>query len=205
VTLKVGRALSGVVTCDKVFERREGASWVPADKDAPGAGVRLFFVKDSDGFVFVPTKDMKSAEKLDEVTDREGRDLAKRRADAARRAEDERVRLREKRAEAAAAAAAANAPTEAEETPKAEEHEVPVAVSPEEQLARYTTLLTKYPPEKWTPETPKEIEKRRIVMDLFPSDEEKAFLAVFEEWSKAYAAWKAGQDAAKAAAESAKK
>ena len=31
-------------------------------------------------------------------------------------------------------------------------------------------------------------------MDLMPTDDEREFLTVFEEWSKAYAAWKAGQE-----------
>jgi len=206
IALKTGRAVAGVVTCEKVFERRDGVNWATCDKDAPGAGVRLFFVKDADGFVFVPTKDMKSAEKLDDLTEREGRELAKRRIAAQRRADEDRDRLHreEIRREADAKAKAsesAERPKDKDAGGKAKSDEP----SPAEQIAKYTALLTKYPPGKWTLDTPKDIERRRIVMDLFPTDEEKAFLAVFDDWSRAYASWKAGQEAAKAAEDAASK
>jgi hypothetical protein len=201
ITLRSGATLSGVVTCEKVFERRDGVAWVAADKDAPGAGVRLYFVKDADGFVFISTKEMKDAEKLEDISDREGRDLAKRRVDAAHRALDERDRLRKEREKHEAKAKADEAEHAGDESSTEAEH----VMTPEEQLARYTALLKKYPPGgKWTLDTPKDIERRRIVMDLFPSDEEKAFLAVYDEWAKAYTAWKAGQDALKPAEGAAK-
>jgi len=191
ITLNTGRSLIGVVTSDSVFERRDGVSWVASDKDVPGAGVRLYFVKDADGFVFVPTKDMKSAEKLEELSDRDGHDLAKRRVAAAHRADEERDHLRKEREKRAAKAKEDEAEQAAvHEEAKAAEHEL----SAEEQLARYTSLLTKYPPGKWTLDTPKDLERRRIVMDLFPNEEEKAFLAVYDDWAKAYALWKVGHE-----------
>jgi hypothetical protein len=200
ITLRTGATLTGVVTCDKVFERRDGIVWGPADKDAPGAGIRLYFVKDADGFVFVPTREMKDAEKLETVSEREGRDLVKHRIAAAQRAGDEREKLRKEREKHEAQAKAEEAEKAADESKAATDH-VP---TPEEQLARYTALLKKYPPGKWTLDTPKDIERRRIVMDLFPNDEEKAFLAVYDEWSRAFTAWKAGQDALKASEDAAK-
>jgi hypothetical protein len=197
ITLRTGTSIVGIVTCEKVFERRDGVNWAVAEKDAPGAGVRLYFVKDADGFVFIPTKDMKGAEKLEDISEREGRDLAKRRVAAAHRADEERERLRREREkrEAKARAKAEDAEKTSDEGAAKE-----TELTAEEQLARYTALLAKYPPDKWTLDTPKDIERRRIVMDLFPSDEEKAFLAVYDDWAKAYTAWKAGQDAKKSTA-----
>jgi hypothetical protein len=216
VTMKTGRTLFGVVVAEKVFERREGLIWNTAEKAAPGAGVRLFFVKDQEGFVFVTSRDLRNAERIGDVTIEEGKVLAQQHIVGARRADEERDRIRKDRAakeEAAKAKAAAEAdqskatadgaktPTPAAPGAAA----APAAPSAEDQIARYTALLMKFPPGRYTPDTPKDIEKRRVVMDLFPTDEEKQFLAVFAEWSKAYAAWKAGQDKPAAAASEATK
>jgi hypothetical protein len=202
ITLRTGTTLTGVVTCEKVFERRDGLNWVAADKEAPGAGVRLYFVKDADGFVFILKKDMKDAEKLEDISEREGRDLAKRRVAAQHRADEERDQLRKERErrEAKAKEKAEAEEKAGDETSK--EHAA--AMTPEEQLAHYQALLKKYPPGKWTLDSPKDIERRRIVMDLFPNEEEKAFLAVYDDWAKAFAVWKAAKDAAKATDDGAK-
>jgi len=53
------------------------------------------------------------------------------------------------------------------------------------------SLLITYPPTRWSPDTPEEIERRKVVLGLFPSDEETAFLGVFEDWLRAYNAWRA--------------
>jgi hypothetical protein len=188
VTLKSGRTLTGVVTAASTFERRQGSNWVAAEQETPGAGLRLFFPHDQEGFVFVASRDIKSAEKVGDLTEDEGREMAQQRTVGARKAAEERDRLRKERdarEQADKAKAAEAEKTRTEETGK-----------PEDQVARYTALLAKFPPSRWTPETPKEIERRRVVMDLLPTEDEREFLAVFEEWSKAYAAWKAGQEKA---------
>jgi hypothetical protein len=52
-------------------------------------------------------------------------------------------------------------------------------------------LLDRFPPDKgWTKEKKSEIERRKIVLNVFPNKEEQAFLDSFEEWSKQYDEWK---------------
>lgn len=194
VTLRSGRSIVGVVTTASLYERRDGSSWVQAEKDAPGAGIRLFFLRDQEGFVFIPTREIRASEKQSDLTEQEGKDLEKAHSNSAKRAADEREKLRkdrQAREEAEKAKAAA-----AEDKAKGEGAEKTKSggAATDDQIARYTALLAKYPPTKWSPDSPAEIEKRRIVMGLQPTDEEKAFVAVFEEWSKAYTAWKAGQE-----------
>jgi len=214
VTLKGGRSVSGIVTCAGVFERRDGVSWVASEKDAPGAGIRVHYMRGQEGFVFIPCKSIRTVEATTELSEDEGREISEQRAAMGRRAEDERGQIkrdRAARAEAAAAAAKGAAKGTAEPSPEASDKGgAPSADSVEEsavdRIARFVALLQKYPPGEWTPESPKEIEHRRVVMDLLPSEKEKAFVLTFPEWLEAYTMWKSGQETEKAPApEAAKK
>ena len=65
---------------------------------------------------------------------------------------------------------------------------------------RFAELLGRFPPEKWKPTTPADIEHRRIILGVNPTEEDRAFLAVFDEWKKAWDAWSAAQAALKSSA-----
>lgn len=206
VTLRSGRSIVGIVTTASMYERRDGAAWVQAEKDTPGAGVRLFFLRDQEGFVFIPSREIRASEKQGDVTEQEGKELEKAHSNSAKRASDEREKLRKERQAREEAEKAKAAAAEDKSKSDGQDKAKGGTATTEDQIARYTALLAKYPPSKWTPDSPAEIEKRRIVMGLQPTDEEKAFLAVFDEWTKAHAAWKAGQEkAAKPAETPAKK
>ncbi len=205
VRLRNGGELVGVVRGASVFERRgQGGAYEPSDQDDPEAGLRLWFPLLQDGFIFVPVK---AVERLDEVgalSVSEGRSIAKARVAARERADAERAVLRAVRAaelsaeveaeakakeheeETSAKARAAAAEDEAAGAPDGEAGETAPAMSEAERTAaRRKALLERFPLTRWKPETPAEIQRRKVVLGLFPSDDERAFLESFDEWSKA--------------------
>ncbi len=200
VWLKSGRSMEGIVRAKGVFEvldREHG--YRAADEDEEGAGVRFWFPRAQDGFIFVHLSGVKRLEELGELSSDEGRSIARARVAAAHRAERERFQIRAMRAaEDAAEESAAEKPVAggepaaesgepgAEKPPVAEGDGASDAAS---EAGRMAALLVRFPPAKWTLDTPQEIRRRKVILGLFPSDEEKAFLAVFDEWRPAYAAW----------------
>ena len=187
VWLKSGRSMEGIVRAKGVFEVHESdTGYRPADDDEAGAGVRFWFPKAQDGFIFMPVSAMERLEELGELSTDDGRSIARARVDAAQRAQRERFHIKTLRAadeDAEAEAAAAQAEQGAEE---ALEEEI---VTEEVAAGEMAALLLRFPPDRWTLDRPKEIERRKVILGLFPSDEEKDFLAVFDQWKIAYEAW----------------
>ncbi len=65
----------------------------------------------------------------------------------------------------------------------------------EQREAERFKLLAQFPPDKgWSEVRREEIEQRKIVVNVFPSTEEQAFLDHFEEWKKQYAEWTAQKE-----------
>ena len=64
-----------------------------------------------------------------------------------------------------------------------------------DKIAEYTALLVRFPPGRWNLESPKKIRHRRVILSIAPSDEDIAFLEVFDQWKDAYAMWRKAQKA----------
>lgn len=198
VRLKSQRAIRGVVHAKSVYERKDAEQgWVAAKKDEAGAGVRLWYPSLLDGFMFVAAKDIVQFEDLGALSTADGMKIARERVDAGSRAESERRRLKaeaEARRAKEDAASAARAEVEAERKAAGEQAkgalESAGAMVPLDRAKRFAELIEKFPPTVWHPDTPKEIERRRVVLDLFPTDEEKEFLSVYAEWREAYEFWR---------------
>lgn len=192
----------GVVLVDGLWERRDVVQgWVSAKKDEAGAGVRLWYVGELDGYQFVPYREIAELRSLGALTAEEQQAIEKRRADSARRAEEERRRLAADKAYSADAAEKAKALVAEVEKAQAEA-QAKAAVEAAKGLdaartKRWAELLAKFPPDRWSVDTPKEIERRKLVLHLFPSDEELDFLKVYDEWREAYLGWKAAAEAQK--------
>lgn len=201
VELKSGSVLEGVIRARGVFERRaKVGGYESADENDKGSGVRIWFPSRQDGFIFMPLESVKRIDELGSLSVDEGRTIARARVAAKKRANGERVQLRAMRR--AAEEAASRADIEAVEA--ADEAEAIASVKPrpaqltDEEAADervLAALLITYPPTRWSPETPAEIQRRKVVLGLFPSDEETAFLGVFDDWLRAYNAWLGATDA----------
>lgn len=198
VQIRGGGTVEGVVLAKGTWERRHPVDgWVAAKRAEKGAGVRLWWVNDIDGFQFVEADEVVATKSLGTVTAQEAADAAKRRKAASERAAAERVRIDEAKAKEADAAEKAKALLEEVEkaTQEAEAAKL-VDVAKQEDKAkakRWAELLAQFPPDRWSPDTPSEIERRKVTLHVFPSEDEQAFLKVFDEWKEAWTAWKAAQ------------
>ncbi len=197
--MRTGREIGGIVRVRGVFERRVRGVWEECDPEDKGAGVRLWYPKKQDGYTFHPIIQIKKLDELGAVTADESASIHRARHAAQRRADGERAELKRKREEAARRRAEAEAAEKGEDKPAAEEKpaedkpaDKPSASDEEKKRdERFEELLLQYPPTDWKPDRPKKIERRRVVLGLFPSDEEKAFLEVYDEWNAAYEWWAA--------------
>ncbi|MCE9635495.1 MAG: hypothetical protein K8T90_07300 [Planctomycetes bacterium] len=204
VKFRTGRTVEGVVLTAGTWERRDAdRGWVAARREERGAGIRLWWVHDLDGFQFVAARDLLDVAESGSVSLEQSREAEKRRRAATESTDAERRRADAEKATLDEAAAKAKSLIEAVEVAKAEaaaaEAAKSSAVSPAD-AKRFAELLGRFPPEKWTPSTPAAIEQRRVVVGVNPTAEERAFLAVFGEWKKAWEAWTAAQAAVKSLA-----
>jgi hypothetical protein len=205
VKLRNGGVIEGVALASGTWERRDAKDgWLGVKRGSKGAGIRLWWVQDLDGFQFVVESEIVEMQLLGPVTSEETRELQKRAEESKAAAERERLRRQTERAAAEDVADKARSLLDEVEKAKAEAAAAKAkdAGKPSEtSLAkRWAELLAKFPPDVWTPATPAEIERRKIVLVLFPNEQEKAFLAVLDEWKPAYEAWKAAQGATQGAA-----
>ncbi len=221
ILLKTGRTIAGVVRARGVFEKPVAPiGYDPAGQDDPEAGVRLWFPAQQDGFIFVGLDQIERLDEVGALSADEGRAISRSRAEARDRAERERVE-RIRRIEAIERERAGSgtegegeegeAATEGGETGDggatgsatgggsdgSESRPAPTperrVTDAEREAGKLARLLVDFPPKRWTPESPAEIQRRKVVLGLFPSDEERRFLEVFPQWKRAYDAWKAAE------------
>lgn len=202
VKLRSGRSVEGVVLVKGTWERRDaGTGWTSASRNEKGAGIRLWWTNDLDGFQFVVEREVLEMRTLGAMTPEDSKELAKRRTEAAERTAKERKKQEKEAAKVEDATAQAKSLVAEVEKAKAEGQIAALAEAKrkadESKAKRWAELLAKYPPDKWSADLPKEIERRKTTLHLFPSEDEVAFLKVYTEWREAVEAWKAAQALAK--------
>ena len=203
--LNTGRTFEGTVRTKGMFEKRERTGeFVACEREVEGAGVRVWFPRLQNGYWFLHAESIERIEELGELTREDAERIQNARREAAVRAEKQRQdalrRLQELRRRETAEDAAdgagddesvdtGSADTGAASTDDAESTGASKADLDRE--AAYQKLLVRFPPSEWKPERKKLIEERKVVLGLFPSSEEKAFLAVYSAWTQAYRWWEA--------------
>lgn len=198
VRLKSGGTVEGVVAIRGVWERRDaGSSWVSVQHTEKSAGIRVWFVGDLDGFQFVPVDEIAELKSLGALSDADRKAIETRRAEAAKSAEDERKRLAADKAYVADASDKAKSLVAEVEKARLESRALAAGEAKrkldESRAKRWAELLAKFPPDKWSLDTPKEIETRKLIIKVFPSDEELEFLKSYDEWREAVTALKAAE------------
>jgi hypothetical protein len=186
VTLKNGESLTGIALRGVKNERLVAGRFEPAkDATGPKTGVRLYYYRELDGYLFLEHKQIEKLEVLDTLTREQSKELADAMA-AARRGRE------------AARKAVDAARRESESRPSPEEGDVPEdkpkRTGPEPLTEDEKALLTKFPPsEGWSPETFGELKRRSIVLHVYPNANEQEFLDNFASWQKAWTKWSALQ------------
>ncbi len=196
VHLKNGSAIVGVLPHGLVWEKEdEYGSFTEAKETDPGSGLRLFFVLDLEGEIFLRREDMSRDEQgklmvrdLGELTEeqkaviraqilKEKRKVLIDRENAIR---EELARL--KAEEAAKAAEAGKGEGGAKGGPAGAKKEEDAEA---EAIRRGEALLEKFPPAEWGEEKIKEIVTREVVNGIFRSDLEREFIDNFDAWKAA--------------------
>jgi hypothetical protein len=197
VLLREGDTIVGVVKGSRSEVMVNGRYRKAKDKEEPGAGIRVFYAMGLNGFLFVPYATIEEVTYQGELTVDEGIAIARRIAAERRASEQERVRIAEELAEKKRAAKEAAEKAEAgeESAEDAAEKAEPVEGG-EKKLAgadrakRIRELLQKYPPEEWKPSRVAEIKDRQLILNIYPTDEERGFMKEYDLWLEGFEIWK---------------
>ncbi len=187
VRLRNGESLIGVVKEGRFVEKVKGLEFVPADIRTKGAGIRLWYYDDTDGYIFLPYTMIRTYKILKELTGveikairerilerrKKARELAKKRLDSLKKKEKEF--LQNKKA--------------SEKLDKLSKN-LKEAKKKRQEEERLLALIKEFPPEKgWGPKKIEEIRIRKIAIGAFPDQKSKRFVEVFEDWTKGYKLW----------------
>ena len=166
VQLKNGSTFRGIAVSGRLIEtRNRGLYRVAPDKSSRKCGIRLWYYRDQNGFLFIKHRNITKMTVEGEVS---AKDL-----NALRSALSEASKSRRRK-------------VESDGLRKLGEGEDGLSESEKK-------LLAEFPPSKgWGPERYGEIHHARVVGGKKPSAAEERFLKVYEEWSKAWRKSRAG-------------
>ncbi|MBL8900643.1 MAG: hypothetical protein JNM84_23630 [Planctomycetes bacterium] len=186
VLLANDERVRGVVKNGRYVEVPRGIDFEPGERESSDAGIRVWHVAGTTSFAFIPYREIRSyrvVRTLSEVQVREfasaAREEARRRADAAR--EEAMRKLAQRKMEE----------QNAEVLGKLDDLAAKERAG-QERIARdlgYVEILQRFSPEQgWSPTKLVDI-RRRVALDLFPTEEEKAFILAYDSWRPAYVWW----------------
>ena len=211
IILRSGVPIRGVVRGHRV-ELHHDTRYIPsADRKARGAGIRVFYAMGLNGFIFVPYSTVDEIEFRGTLTEAEGLELAKSLKNENDRAEKERaaaaaemelkkaaaVAAAEDKAAAEKAAAEKPAPKPEEVTPSiggGKQSDPLAAIEDSNRMFNIRELLKRFPPAEWKPSRLDEIKRRAIILNIYPSGEESAFMEKYDLWLEGYELWKKAQE-----------
>ncbi len=195
VTLKNGNILVGVMPNGLVWEKPDelGIYTVAKDSDA-GVGIRLYYVLNMDGDLFISRGDIGLDDRrklqvrdLGELTEAQKAEIRERiLSDRRKVIEDRETRINEELARITAEEEKAKEGEEdAEGEGDAEKKPDKEADEAAEDARRGDELLARFPDPDWSEKRLKEILRREVVNHIFRNDEERDFIDGFKLWKAA--------------------
>jgi hypothetical protein len=184
VRLKNGNRIKGIVKDGFLVERVEGLRFVAAEKDEPGAGIRVYYWDGTTNYVFLPFADVREYSVNERLSSAELKLIEMR----ALREQQERE------AQQRAASPAPVAPGGETQPPAGQTGGVPAPVPDEvrpdgglsEQQKELFELLQEYPVQAgWNEAKRDEIMHRRAVVGVNPTPQELRFVERFSDWQRA--------------------
>jgi hypothetical protein len=198
ITLRTGGKVEGILPQGVRWEKRDQyGEFVEAAETEKGAGLRLNYVLNMEGDIFVQKKDIAEVKDLGALTDEQKLAIKDKVLANRKKALEEREKIfREEMARQGAAAKEAAKEAEKEGKGKSEEKgaekkegegkgEKKAAIS-EADMQKGDALLEKFPPSDWGPKRLKDILRREVVNGIFRSDEEAEFIVNFDLWKDAF-------------------
>lgn len=195
VKLRTGAVIEAVLPQGVVWEKiNRYGDYVVAKEADRGAGIRLHFVLNLDGELFIKRSDIAEDENgrplirdLGELTPEQKAAIIQRVIAQRQKVLEERERaLREElaRLKAEQEKREGGSGEEGVEPGPGEKPPVP-ASRQDEEARRGDELLAKYPPPEWNEERLREILRREIVQHIYRTEEERVFIENFRIWKAA--------------------
>lgn len=190
ITLKSGAKIEGLLPQGVAWEKRDQlGEYVEAAETEKGAGLRLNYVLNMEGDIFIQKKDISEVKDLGALTDEQKLAIKEAVLKARKKILEEREKInREELARIAAASKEADAKGAkgAGETKKATEEEKKAAKE-EKDRKRGDELLKKFPSDEWSPKTIEEIKQRSVINGIYPTADEQEFIDNIALWKEAVA------------------
>ncbi|MEO0478252.1 MAG: hypothetical protein AAF196_02100 [Planctomycetota bacterium] len=184
VWLTNGNRLLGVVKNGRFVEKHNGSTFVEANPNDRAVGIRLWYSDNTNSYIFLPFHSIARYRIGERLSEEQVRDLgaalqraADERAEKAREQADARRRQREGQNNEG------QGPTPTPGGPAP----APAGESRAPQLsAEEAALLSEFPPSAgWGPEKVAELQRRQVVLGVFPNAIERKFLDNFDAWTAA--------------------
>lgn len=184
--LKSGDKVRGFVKNNQFSEKSVGKEFVPVKPGEKGAGLRLYFIEDTQSYVFFPETVIQKYQIVRGISDQDMRDLSSKMSKFG--SENKEELLQEKKAKEEEAEKIAAAAKAAEIAKLKAEHEEAAKRAAEEEAAERKALLEKFSPEAgWSIEKYDSIQQNRV-NDIYPTKEEAEFEKNFTKWKQAFLA-----------------
>jgi hypothetical protein len=191
IQVRPGVVIKGIMKDHKYEVLENEGNYRSVDSsEVPGAGIRVYHAMGLDGFLFVRYDSLSEIKFLGKLTEKEGLELAKAIQAEMRRAEEEK---KQALAEAEARRAAILAEEEARKSAAEEAGDISEATGESARTEKIRNLLKRFPPPDWRPSRLAEIKKRALILDIYPNDEESAFIDNYELWFEGYEIWQKAQ------------
>ncbi len=192
IQVRPGVVLKGIVKDHRCEVLTPEGFYTPVESDeVRGAGVRVYHAMGLDGFIFLRYDTISEINFRGKLSQEEGMALARRILEEMKRAEAEKKRavadMEARRARLAAEKAARE--KEVEEAAVQEG-----AIIESERATEIKALLERFPPPEWRPARLGELKKRALILDIYPNDEESAFIDNYELWFEGYEIWRRAQE-----------
>ncbi len=193
VKLRVGSEIEGVLPRGLFWEKQDRiGDYVPAKEKDKGAGIRLYYVLNMEGELFIKRADIALREEsgasslvlrdLGALTEEQKSAIRERVLAQRRKVIEDREKTVKAEMEKFAKEEEEKKRKETEKQGAAKEGEASAPASEDEEAKKGDALLAKYPPPDWGEEKIKDIEHREVVLGVFRNEQEKEFIDNFALW-----------------------
>ena len=189
ITLKSGAKIEGILPQGVIWEKRDQlGEFSEATETEKGAGLRLNYVLNMEGDIFIQKRDIEDVKDLGALTDEQKRAIKEAVLAARKKILEEREKInREEMARIAAATKEAEkgGKEAAKDGGKKETEADKKAAKEEKDRKRGDELLKKFPSDEWNPKKIDEIKQRSVINGIYPTADEQEFIDNIELWKAA--------------------
>jgi len=182
VKLRNGERMLGVVKNGRFVEKPSGLEFTKSDVRTKGAGLRLWYYNNTNGYIFIPYKHIQTYRVMKRLTDIEITEIKDRIVERERLARAEglkRSKLLQDKHEMR------KRDTEAGKKLEKLAKDMEAQRKKDAEIARLIKIYGEFPEKDgWGEQKLQEINLRRIAIGAFPDEKSRRFVEVFEDWQQ---------------------